>query len=150
MSSQNQNKKAQNKMLPCCDCHGSFSFPEKEAAFFAAQGFPEPMRCIPCRAAKKAKHLQPSHISCTKCETKFIFTVNAQKHFKEQGWAAPIRCFECRKQKKADHEKAAAEKPESKEEYDAVVAVVAAAMEQVLVAEAPAPLPALPPSPPSE
>lgn len=126
-----KNVKAE-KQLNCCDCKGNFPFPEKEAAFFKAQGFSDPTRCLACRGAKKAKHVSPLEINCSKCHSVFIFTVNAQKHFKEQGWAAPIRCFDCRKIKKAEHE---AKAEESKEEESAA---------------APLPLPALPPSPPSE
>ena len=133
----NANKKERapkaEKQLNCCDCKGNFPFPEKEAAFFKAQGFSDPTRCLACRGAKKAKHVSPMEINCSKCHSVFIFTVNAQKHFKEQGWAAPIRCFDCRKIKKAEHEAKVTE--ESKEEESAA---------------APLPLPALPPSPPSE
>lgn len=121
--------------ISCCDCKSDFPFSEKEAAFFKAQGFPDPTRCAPCRAAKKAKHAQPLELTCNKCNSEFTFTVAAQKHFKEQGWAAPIRCFDCRKLKKAEHEAKVTKEAEESKEPDAA---------------APEPLPALPPSPPSE
>jgi hypothetical protein len=123
--------------ISCCDCKSDFPFPEKEAAFFKAQGFPDPTRCAPCRAAKKAKHLQPVQLTCNKCSSEFTFTVAAQKHFKEQGWSAPIRCFDCRKLKKTEHEAKVAKEAEESKEGDESAA-------------APEPVPALPPSPPSE
>lgn len=44
-----------NKTLKCKDCGNQFEFSEKDQEFFKKKGFPDPIRCKDCRAAKKKR-----------------------------------------------------------------------------------------------
>lgn len=44
---------AEDKELTCKDCGQSFTFTGGEQDFFAERGFSEPVRCKPCRDARK-------------------------------------------------------------------------------------------------
>jgi len=46
---------AADKTLTCRECSQSFVFPVREQEFFAGRGFPDPVRCLPCRRALKAR-----------------------------------------------------------------------------------------------
>jgi hypothetical protein len=46
---------AQDKTLVCRDCGIEFTFTSGEQEFYAERGFSEPMRCKPCRDARKAQ-----------------------------------------------------------------------------------------------
>ncbi|MDO8682569.1 MAG: zinc-ribbon domain-containing protein [Armatimonadota bacterium] len=46
---------AQDKELSCKDCGQNFTFTEGEQEFFTQRGFSEPVRCRPCRDARKAQ-----------------------------------------------------------------------------------------------
>lgn len=42
------------RMLICVDCQKSFSFSEDEQRFYQQRGFRIPVRCLDCRAARRA------------------------------------------------------------------------------------------------
>ena len=44
-----------DKELSCKDCGQLFTFTEGEQDFFSQRGFSEPVRCRPCRDARKAQ-----------------------------------------------------------------------------------------------
>lgn len=44
-----------DKELNCKDCGQTFTFTEGEQEFFTQRGFSEPVRCRPCRDARKAQ-----------------------------------------------------------------------------------------------
>jgi hypothetical protein len=90
------------RTLPCKDCTGSFFFSDSEAAYYAKWEMLDPVRCAPCRAAKKAAQPQPLEIECNDCGDHFLHSVGAQKHYEMSGFDAPIRCTECRAHKKAN------------------------------------------------
>ena len=90
-------KKAARFMLPCLECETEFEFTPADQAFYAAQGWGQPKRCISCRTAK----LQTQSLCCVECKKGFNFSVASQKHFKAQGWKPPPRCHFCREAKKA-------------------------------------------------
>ena len=46
---------AEDKSLSCKDCGQSFTFTAGEQAFYTERGFTEPVRCRPCRDARKAE-----------------------------------------------------------------------------------------------
>lgn len=49
----------QDKTIMCKDCGKPFTHSIKDQEFFAKQGFThEPVRCLPCRKAKKARENQ--------------------------------------------------------------------------------------------
>lgn len=46
---------SEDKEITCKDCGGSFIFTAGEQEFFQSKGFSEPVRCKPCRDARKAQ-----------------------------------------------------------------------------------------------
>ena len=90
------------RTLSCKNCPGTFFFSDSEAAYYAKWEMVDPVRCAPCRAAKKAAQPQPLEIECHDCGDHFLHSVGAQKHYEMSGFDAPIRCTECRAHKKAN------------------------------------------------
>jgi len=90
------------RTLPCKDCTGSFFFSDSVAAYYAKWEMVDPVRCAPCRAAKKAAQPQPLELECNDCGDHFLHSVAAQKHYEMSGYDAPIRCLPCREHKKAN------------------------------------------------
>ena len=90
------------RTLSCKNCPGTIFFSDSEAAYYAKWEMVDPVRCAPCRAAKKAAQPQPLELECNDCGDQFIHSVGAQKHYEMSGFDAPIRCTECRAQKKVN------------------------------------------------
>jgi hypothetical protein len=90
------------RTLSCKNCPSTFFFSDSEAAYYAKWEMVDPVRCAPCRAAKKAAQPQPLEIECNDCGDHFLHSVGAQKHYEMSGFDAPIRCTECRAHKKAN------------------------------------------------
>ena len=46
-----------DRTMKCSDCGAEFIWSEREQGFFQSKGLThEPKRCVPCRAAKRAKY----------------------------------------------------------------------------------------------
>lgn len=43
-----------DKVIVCRDCGAEFTFSKNEQEFYAEKGFNAPVRCKPCRDARKA------------------------------------------------------------------------------------------------
>ncbi|CAM9251081.1 unnamed protein product [Chrysoparadoxa australica] len=50
----NAAKDLEDRELLCVDCAKDFLFSSRDQAFYAAKGFVEPVRCLPCRRRKEA------------------------------------------------------------------------------------------------
>jgi hypothetical protein len=46
---------SEDREITCKDCGGNFIFTVGEQEFFQQKGFSEPVRCKPCRDARKAQ-----------------------------------------------------------------------------------------------
>lgn len=44
-----------DQVIKCKDCGQEFTFTEREQEFYASKNFAAPVRCKPCRDAKKAQ-----------------------------------------------------------------------------------------------
>ena len=51
------------KAIVCKDCTTSFEFDEKEQDFFKKKGWSDPIRCRPCRKAKKEREKENANDS---------------------------------------------------------------------------------------
>jgi len=54
---------SEDKELTCKDCGQAFIFTGGEQDFFAERGFSEPVRCKPCRDARKTQKNEASGFS---------------------------------------------------------------------------------------
>lgn len=94
---------AQAQKIQCHDCHRPFLFTLGEQKHFAAHGYADPVRCSPCRDAKKARaQLVTVPINCERCKKDFDFTVADQLYYKQNKWTPPLRCKACRPIHKAE------------------------------------------------
>ena len=82
----------EDKTLTCKECGNEFVFTAGEQEFYAAQGFQnEPLRCKPCRDARKNKARAPREIftaTCARCggEAKVPFEPKSDR---------PVFCSPC-------------------------------------------------------
>lgn len=79
--------------LQCHDCGAAFEYQPGERSFFEARGWPPPVRCPGCRAARMA---ELSRHVCRECGTPFVVTTAAKRWFEERGLRLPTRCRACR------------------------------------------------------
>jgi hypothetical protein len=94
---------SQAQKIQCRDCHKPFLFMLSEQKHFAAHGYADPVRCSPCRDAKKTRaQLAMVPINCERCKKDFDFTVADQLYYKQNKWTPPLRCKTCRPIHKAE------------------------------------------------
>ena len=94
---------SQAQKIQCRDCHKPFLFMLGEQKHFAAHGYADPVRCSPCRDAKKTRaQLVTVPINCERCKKDFDFTVADQLYYKQNKWTPPLRCKACRPIHKAE------------------------------------------------
>lgn len=103
----------------CRDCGSTFEITPDERALFGrlssenpfgtGQGWTLPIRCTPCRAARRAQqHAVPvaadapdEWLTCRECGEGFIFGGRDREFFARRGFTTPRRCRPCRQARRA-------------------------------------------------
>jgi CxxC-x17-CxxC domain-containing protein len=83
-----------DQQITCSDCGATFTFTEDEQAFYASKQLRPPLRCKPCRAARKAQKFDRTFYDATCAQCGSACQVPFKPRPEAEG-GRPVYCKTC-------------------------------------------------------